>query len=252
MSKYLHDARNIVRKAGRKVRDLLVETRIEREKPNDDVVTNGDLLSEKIILDFITKSYPEHGYNSEEQGCFHDDAEFIWILDPIDGSKYYAKHAPFYSISLALQHRGQVVLGIVYLPETDQMFSAAKGEGSWLNGKRIQCSENILIDELTVCAEIPNKNMDQEARTWALGGLAKLIEKTRRVRILGVGSISICMCAMGVFEAYVNLSGSSKIYDFAAAGLILEEANGEFSPEGKMILGGRNNVVRTIKHLLAG
>ena len=114
-NKYYKNVKKIVIKAGIVAKKKLNKVKITHYKEKDDLVTETDLLVEDIIFRYISKTFPEHGFNSEEKGKYQTNADYIWVLDPIDGTKYYAKGLPLYSISLALEYKGNLIQGIVYI-----------------------------------------------------------------------------------------------------------------------------------------
>ena len=106
------------------------------------VVTKADLLVEKIIISAIRKKYPDHGIISEESPRHKPDAEYVWIIDPIDGTLNFATGIPLFGTMVALAHRGQVILSAIHFPVTDELFFAKKGKGAYVNGKRVHCSRH--------------------------------------------------------------------------------------------------------------
>ena len=176
--------------------------------------------------------------------------QFVWILDPIDGSKYYARGVPLYSISLALAHRGRLLLGVVYIPNTDQMFRAAIGRGSTLNGHRVRCSSPQRLEDCAICLEIPSRHSPVEQWERAQVVMGKLVSHVQRVRILGVASIGLCYCAMGGFDAYINIGESRKYCDTAAGRVILEGSGGVFIESEGGIIAGAPEIARKIGDLL--
>ena len=224
MKALLRHAERVVREASEYARGNFNKDIVTSEKGNGDLVTSIDLEVEKYILKELAERYHDHGFDSEEKGQQHAEAEYVWVLDPIDGTKYYAKGNPLYSISLALRHRGKFVLGVVYCPEFEQMYCAYAGGGATLNGQPIHCSQEKDLGQATLCLEIPSKDSPSEELSWALDKMRVFIDNTLRVRILGVGSIGLCLSAMGGFDAWVSLASSWKSYDLAAGQVIMQEA----------------------------
>ena len=105
-----------------------------------DSVTKADLLSEKIITSRIRKRYPEHSIISEESGVTNDGSEYTWIIDPIDGTMYFADGIPLFVVLIALAHKKKIILSAIYLPVTKELFFAKARKGAYRNGKRIHCS----------------------------------------------------------------------------------------------------------------
>jgi myo-inositol-1(or 4)-monophosphatase len=239
MPEWLQKAESIVREAGAIAAREFQHPRILREKPYADVVTQGDELVEAHVTAALEREFPGHGLISEESGGHHPEAESVWILDPIDGSKYYARGVPIYSISLALRRRGDLVLGVVYSPETDQMFSAAAGSGAQLNGEPIRASRAQSLAEAFLCMEIPSRHSEEDVRRRALEKLPRLVDAVLRVRILGVSALGLCYCASGGFDAYASFSYRSQLWDLAAGEVILREAGGTISTRsGPCLLAG--------------
>lgn len=193
---------------------------------------------EAYITTAIIQAFPDHGVVSEESPAVREDAHFLWILDPIDGSKHYAQGIPLYSISLALRCGDELGFGIVYAPESDELYAATIGCGATLNGKPIRCSQEVLLEKSFVCLEIPNRHASIETRSSALARAARLVEQAERVRILGVSAMGLCYCAAGWFDVYVNLGANSRIWDLAAGEVILSEAGGTLTNLGGLIIAG--------------
>lgn len=216
----------------------LAGTEIVRSRPQDssvrvkasgDVVTKWDLHVDSYVSNHILESFPHHGIISEESGETNADAEYVWILDPIDGSRHFSQGLPLYSISLALRRWDELILGVVYAPEGNRLFAAEAGGGATLDEEPIACSQRTSLAESIVCVEIPTRHYPAELRSYALEKLALLMEHADRVRVIGVSALGLCYTAMGGFDAYVNLSGASKIWDLAAGEVILREAGGQLT-----------------------
>lgn len=243
---------NIVIKAGKKAKEKIHTAKITHVKEKGDLVTETDLLVEHIIFKYLSKHYPEHGFISEEMGEKKRDSDYVWILDPIDGTKYYAKGLPLYSISLALEYKGSLIQGIVCIPETGQLFYANNGnrQGAFLNKKRIYCSHEEELKNIIVCLEIPNLDSGADTLKRALEKIQLLIREVKRIRIIGVTSIGICYCASGGFDLYLNLGSNSGYHDYAAGKVIIEQAGGEFRLLKNTIIAGNPVIVKKVMDLL--
>ncbi len=252
MKEFLILAMDIVREAGEKVKNIFGHSIIERLKDDDDFATDADLLVEEFIFNFIKTHFPAHGFDSEERGIYQPDAEYVWILDPIDGTKYFHQNIPLYSIALALVHKKKIVLGIVNMPETNQFFytSVYNDIGAILNNSSIFCANNKPLEDISIIVELPNRNNSSFNIDYSFSIVQALLRKVKRIRIIGVGSISLCYCAMGGFDVYLNLSMIRKHYDYAAGRIILEQAGGQYLETNQMIIGGREENVRTILDFL--
>jgi myo-inositol-1(or 4)-monophosphatase len=250
MDSYLEHAIQIVREAGQIAKHGFGHSSVLHRKPLGDVVTDIDLQIESHILTSLAKLYPDHDFNSEEQGCKTSGSAFTWILDPIDGSKYYAKGLPLYSISLALEQSGKMILGVVYSPQTDQLFAATSGRGATLNRVPIRCSGETHLAAATLFVELPNIDSSPDERNAATQRLKLLIDHVYRVRVLGTGALGLCYCGMGGVDAYLNLASPWKTVDLAAGQVIVEEAGGVFLSYGRNILAGSDRLCQRITTLI--
>lgn len=233
MSNLQKVAEKIVRKAGLMAKEILQHSKIHHYKKFGEPVTEGDIRVEEFLISSLKEVFPDHGFDSEEKGQENIDAEYIWVLDPIDGTKYYAKDVPLYSVSLALERNKQLVLGIVYSPEFDRMYCASKGGGATMNGREICCSKEGRLNKASICLEIPSRNSSSQEQQWVMKKMSLLIESAYRARMIGVGALGLCFCAMGGFDAYVNLGSMWKYCDIAAGQIIIQESAGEFLYAGE-------------------
>ena len=227
--------------------------RIVSYKEYGEPVTEADLAVEHYIIDKIRGQFPSHGFDSEEMGQRETEAGYVWILDPIDGTKYYVRNIPLYSISLALRRTHELVLGVVYAPELNRMYCASAGAGARLNGQTIRGSDEDALEKASICLEIPSRNSSEAELHGALERMCVLIKKAYRVRMIGVGSLGLCFCAAGGFDAYVNLGTLWKRHDIAAGEIIVREAGGEFQyvgKESKQIIAGPAALCNKIKGVI--
>ncbi len=243
---------DVVKEAGEKAKKIFGHATLKRSKDNDDLVTDADLLVDEFIFNYIKKEFPDHGFDSEERDIINPDTDYVWILDPIDGTKYFQQNIPLYSISLALEFRKKIVQGIVFVPETNEIFyaSSLNNDGAKKNDLPITCSQHKPLEDLTLIIELPNRNDPDNNIDIAIAIMQTLIKKVKRVRILGVGSMSLCYCAMGGFDAYINLAVTRKHYDYAAGQVILEQAGGRFLMNEQMMIGGRKEILSDILEYL--
>lgn len=209
-----------------------------RDKQGGDLVTTGDQIADEYIRSRIVESYPEHGIVSEESGELRPDAEYVWIVDPIDGTKHFAQGLPLYSVAVALRHATRPVVGAVYIPGTSELFSGAAGLGAFLNGERIHCSEKSRLSESIVWFEMPSRHSDPANRELGYRYVRLLIEHTLRVRILGVSSLGLCWTATGGFDAYVHLGRTRHEWDILPGRVILEQSGARFSDLREGIVAG--------------
>lgn len=209
---------------------------VDHFKESEDVCTNLDLQIESLLLETLMKHFPDHNFDSEEFGRSPKrNSDYTWIIDPIDGSKNYIRHLPFFNISIALQYKGKTIFSVVYAPKTEELFFALKGEGAWLldqeHGEnfsmehtvRLHGTETKDLSKAQLHVELPCADV-QKNYTKKMKALAKLMKSAYRVRSFGSGAIALCYAARGAYDGYIDLSGTSKLYDLVAGILICEEA----------------------------
>lgn len=200
---------------------------IEVKQQNDfNVVTTADKESEQLIVSAIRQSYPDHSILAEESGG--NDAEtsgFRWVIDPLDGTTNYSAGLPIFSVSIAVELDGDPVVGVVFAPYLDELFTAVKGEGAWLNGNPISPSLTSLLSRAVVStgfpydkAVNPDNNLDNVARVMPL---------VRGLRRLGSAAVDICYVAAGFLDGYWEMNLNR--WDVAAASLIAREAGATVS-----------------------
>lgn len=199
--------------------DLKSQTKLN----NFDIVTEADKASEKIIIEGIRSAFPEHAILSEESGSDgRSDSEWRWVIDPLDGTTNFNQGLPIFSVSIALQRNGETVVGVVYAPYLNEMFTAVKGEGSFMNGRRLKVNKNEDLSTMVVSTGMPydrDRNPDNN-----LDNISRVSLKVRGIRRYGSAAVDLCYTAAGYFDAYWELN--LHLWDIAAGALVLEEANG--------------------------
>ena len=186
------------------------------------IVTKVDLLSEKKIIDIISKKYPEHNFITEESGSIKKGSEYTWIVDPIDGTTNFVSNIPEFAVSIGLAKNNEIFMGAVYNPCTKEMYFAEKGRGSFLNGKKLGVSRKRTLREAIAAFSLPS-NIPISRDT--LGILSKNFGAFRGVRNFGSAALTLCYIAEGKMDLYFTLD--IKPWDAAAAKLIVEEAGGK-------------------------
>ena len=222
---------NVAKQAGKILLDKLEKVEIVKFKDRQDIATNLDYEVEKIIIGAIRKKFPEHNILSEEIGNINKNkkSDYLWIIDPIDGTKYYIRGIPLFTISIALQYKNEIVFGLVYNPSTKEMFYAQKNKGAYLNDKKIRVSDKENLKDAFIYAELPNFSIPHDKFNKYSKMLTNLNLNSYRVRAFGSGSLGLCYVSTGAFEAYVNLGSPTAIYDLAAGLVILKEAGGKIT-----------------------
>jgi len=184
-----------------------------------DCVTEADLMSERLIINAIQRSYPEHGIISEERGRINDTAEYVWIIDPIDGTLNFVSGVPMFGVMICLARRGKVILSTINLPATREFFFAQRGKGAYLNGKRIRCSK---AKTLHHSFGVGSASLRSRTAKFLRKLLAAGIEQNIQLGSFGSIAPNACYVACGRRDWIVPLLGA--LHDFAPISLILKES----------------------------
>ncbi len=226
MNPMTHIAARAAREAGRLL--LRYFNRMENipveEKQANDFVTEVDRASEKIIIGAIRKAYPDHAILAEESGD-HAGNDYQWIIDPLDGTTNYLHGFPQFSISIALQHRGELIAAVVHDPLRDETFTAHKGGGAYLNEHRIRVSKRKDLHGALLGTGIPYR--DQRFVDAYFGMMKALIRDAAGVRRPGSAALDFAWLAAGRIDGFWEL-GLAR-WDFAAGALLVQEAGGVVS-----------------------
>lgn len=234
------DFKKIAIQAALKAGDILNKNRGRVKKVDYkgkiNIVTEIDLLSEKTILKIIKKNFPDHSILTEESKEQKRDSIYRWIIDPLDGTTNYAHDFPSYCISLALEKEGKVILGVVYNPLLEELFTAEIGKGAFLfeecfaNRRRIRVSSTKDLSRSFLATGFPYDI--RESRITNLDHFANFAVRSLAIRRAGSAALDLCYLAMGRFDGFWELKLSP--WDTAAATLLVQEAGGKVTDfEGK-------------------
>lgn len=191
-------------------------------KADQTPVTVADREAETAIREVLSRAFPDHGIYGEEFGKDQPDAEYLWLVDPIDGTKSFVKGTGMFSTQIALMHEGQIILGVSNAPAMDELAWAARGEGAWLNGERIAVSDTNTIAD----THLSVGNLVTLARSPGWAKLGELVTRVNRLR--GYGDFyHYHRLAAGQLDAV--LESDVNILDIAALSVIVEEAGGVFT-----------------------
>ena len=221
--KHLEIAKEAARKAGQVINEQQGKASIS-EKSASNLLTEADLAAQETIIEMVRSHFPDHSIIAEEQDLQgKSDAPDQWIIDPLDGTNNYAHTIPHYSISIAYARSGRVEVGVVFDPVRDEMFTALRGGGAFLNGKQVRVSEASTLREAIVATGFYYDRGRIMRKT--LDSIEKLFDvNIHGIRRFGTASLDLCWVACGRFDAYFEYTLS--MWDFAAGMLILEEAGG--------------------------
>jgi myo-inositol-1(or 4)-monophosphatase len=191
-----------------------------RLKNNREAVTEADLQSEKMIINAIQNNFLGHSVLSEEVGFMDNKSEYLWILDPIDGTTSFTEHSPLWCISLAVAREQDLILGIVYIPVLDELFVAQKGQGATLNGRKIQVS-NITNGKVlnTFCHARGDKDINRMLKYFNYQK-----KEHANCQQLGSAAIELCFVASGRIDSFVAFGANA--WDVSAGALMVGEAGG--------------------------
>ena len=185
-----------------------------------DLVTEVDHQSEAYLLGEVRRDFPEHHIFSEESGVIQGNDAHIWYIDPLDGTVNYAHHVPIFCVSIAYASQGRTTLGAVYDPLRDEMFTAERGNGAYLNGKRLQASAATELQKSLLVTGFPYDAWDTKQDNFA--NFIKFGKLTQGVRRLGSAALDLSYVGAARFDGFWELA--LKPWDVAAGGLVCEEA----------------------------
>ena len=216
-------------------KNLNLSKRINHAEQHD-IKLELDVRSQKLIEKRLRSAFPEISILGEEESVGESQSSCRWVVDPIDGTVNFTYGIPHACISIALQRRVKLkkrathpdenyesLLGLVYDPFTDEMFTAIHGQASLLNGRRIRVSHRNRLDEAIVSVGFSKTSASLEKM---LPHFNHLVPRVRKVRIMGAAALAMVYVAAGRFDAYVE--SGVRLWDIAAGGLILESAGGDF------------------------
>jgi myo-inositol-1(or 4)-monophosphatase len=205
--------------AGRVLKNKFYGTRAVQSKGFRDIVTDADFAADRAARRMLLRAFPDHALVSEEDKTPPPRAEWVWIMDPLDGTTNYARQLPIFSISLALTRRGKPLVGVVYDPLRDECFFAERGRGAFLNGTPIRASKVKALEHAVLGFEFAR---DPAQRALGLKLLQHLSMQSITARVGGSAALSLCYVAAGRLDTYMQLSLSP--WDVAAGILIAREA----------------------------
>jgi myo-inositol-1(or 4)-monophosphatase len=212
-------------KAGGILRDNIHGIREITLKGDINLVTEMDMRSERVVVETLLASFPGHGVIAEEETRIQNGSGFTWIIDPLDGTTNYAHGYPCFSVSIALEQEGEIVVGVVYDPMRDELFTAQKKKGAFLNGKPIRVSGIDTLIKSLLATGFPYDRKVSEKNN--MDYFHDLLMASQEVRRDGSAALDLCSVASGRFDGFWELK--LKPWDVAAGILIVLEAGGRVS-----------------------
>ncbi|MEL7345979.1 MAG: inositol monophosphatase family protein [Pseudomonadota bacterium] len=232
---------NIMFKAARAAGRSLVKDFQEVErlqvsaKSAGDFVSLADIAAEKIVREMLMEARPNYGWLAEESDPVEGkDPTRRWIVDPLDGTTNFLHGLPHWAVSIALEHKGEIVSGVVYDPAKDEMFFAEKGQGAWMNNERLRVSDRSKMIESIFATGLPFGGRPELPDT--LQELARLLPATAGVRRWGAAALDLAYVAAGRYEGYWERR--LNLWDIAAGIIIVREAGGfieSFDPKSNLM-----------------
>lgn len=194
------------------------------EKSRNDFVSGVDRHAEQIIIDVLSKAYPDHAILAEESGA-QGDSEYRWIIDPLDGTTNYLHGFPQFAISVALEHKGVLDQGIVYDPLRQELFTASRGEGAYLDDRRIRVSRRNTLDGALIGTGFPFRSLNRLDTYLEI--FRRLTAVTAGIRRPGAASLDLAYVAAGRLDGFWEYGLEQ--WDIAAGALLIREAGGYIS-----------------------
>ena len=225
----LHPMLNVAIKAARAAGAIINRAsmdldilKINTKAPND-FVTEVDQMAEEIIVQTLLEAYPDHAILAEESGRGGaKDSEYVWIIDPLDGTTNFIHGFPVYCVSIALAHRGVVQQAVVYDPTRDDLFYATKGRGAFVNNRRLRVSKRTRMSDALVGTGFPFRRGDNPKRYLKM--FEEVMAEVAGVRRPGAAALDLCYVAAGYYDAFFETG--LQPWDVAAGSLIITEAGG--------------------------
>ena len=265
MHPMLNVAVRAARRAGRVINraSLDLDTLKITRKTRNDFVTEVDKAAESAIIETLLGAFPTHAILAEESGHKPgadggslDDAPFVWVIDPLDGTTNFIHGFPQYAVSIALREKGVVTQAVVYDPTRDELFTASRGRGAFLNDRRIRVSNRPRLDEALVGTGFPFRRLNDLEDYLVM--FRAMIEKTAAVRRPGAAALDLAYVACGRYDGFFELGLMP--WDVAAGSLLITEAGGligDFAGDpnhlsGEQVVAGNPKVFAAMVNLLAG
>lgn len=223
LQKYLDLATAAAKEAGEYIRSKWEGSFKIEHKGAINLVTEVDKQSEKMIVDEIYKHYPDHDILAEEGTGQKTDSKFRWIIDPLDGTTNFAHGYPVFVVSIGLAYKGDVIVGVVYDPTREEMFTATKGGGAFLNRKKIFVSKQKKLSESLLCTGFAYDV--REAKNNNIAEFSKMLKSVQAVRRDGAAALDLCYVACGRFDGFWERGLLP--WDMAGGVLLILEAGGQ-------------------------
>lgn len=213
------------REAGRYALSRLgSDINVSHKDGKNNLVTDVDKKSEEIVIRHIRENFPGHSVLAEESGQSRDENDHMWIIDPLDGTTNYAHGFPFFCVSIGVYYKQEAMIGVVYNPNLDELFSAEKGKGAFLNSKPIKVSGTPAVEASLLATGF---QYDPVERLKNLKYMGNVLEVAQAIRRAGAAALDLCYVACGRFDGFWEQG--LKPWDTSAGHLMITEAGGRIS-----------------------
>lgn len=231
LSKALEFVEKLALKVGKVLLEKQDRVKIEVRKDNVDIAINVDILAEKIIISAIEKEYPKHSIFSEEAGGNNKKSDYTWYIDPLDGTRSYFRKIPKYNTCFCLFYKNEPVVSVVNIPYANQLFSACKNKGAFLNSKKIQINNQTKLKDsiIYVCPPCQGKS-SEIVFNKGIYVLKNLTKKVYRLRYNANENNSFCYLALESIEGCINVNYPTKsVQDFVPGAFIAKMAGAKIT-----------------------
>ncbi|NBV71091.1 MAG: inositol monophosphatase [Burkholderiaceae bacterium] len=224
----MHPMLNVAVKAARRAATIINRASLNLErlqidrKQHNDFVTEVDKAAEEAIIEILSEAYPNHGFLAEESGELLNNSDHIWIIDPLDGTTNFIHGFPQYAISIALSVNGVLQQAVIYDPNRDELFSASKGAGAYVDRRRLRVASQIKLENALIGTGFPYRQ-DQDVDQY-LKIFAEMTRQCAGLRRPGAASLDLAYVAAGRYDGFFE--SELKPWDMAAGALIITEAGG--------------------------
>ncbi|KXW55291.1 inositol monophosphatase [Ferrovum sp. PN-J185] len=223
----MHPMLNTAVKAARRAGHIINRAALDLErlkvakKGPADYVSEIDKMAEEAIISVLQDAYPDHSFLGEESGAL-GQSDYQWIIDPIDGTTNFIHGFPMYAVSIALAHKGVLTQGVIYDPVKNDLFTATRGAGAYLNERRIRVSQQIKMEDALIGSGFPYSSMENQERYMRM--LSVIMRESAGIRRPGSAALDLAYVAAGRYDGFWELG--LKPWDMAAGVLLIQEAGG--------------------------
>lgn len=231
---YLNTAIKIVKSSGNILSEYFEKIHDYKQKNENirDLVTEVDLIAEKNAIAIIEDNFPNHNVYGEETGLRNKDSKFCWYIDPLDGTVNYSQGIPICAISIGLKYDNEIIVGSIYNPFTEELFFASKGEGAFLNGKRIEVSKKDKLETGLYVAAFSSEMVDLKNSEYKTFG--KINDLTRGVLRLGSAALALAYLSCGRIDGFWGKN--LKPWDIAGGIILVNESGGQINQNNLELL----------------